>query len=133
MLGRVTSATDPESGTTTYTYDSIASGDCAGNYKGDLIKRFDAVGNVTCYAYDSLHRLKDETYPSGSYASVTAQKHFVYDAATVNSVVMSNAKARLAEAYTGTSASKITDLGRGPRVSFRQPGLGRSEEHTSEL
>ncbi len=111
MLGRVTSATDPESGTTTYTYDSIASGDCAGNYKGDLIKRFDAAGNVTCYAYDSLHRLKDVTYPTGSYASVTAQKHFVYDAATVNSVVMSNAKARLAEAYTGTSGSKITDLG----------------------
>ena len=58
-----------------------------------------------------MHRLTDVTYPSGSYASVTAQKHFVYDAATVNSVVMSNAKARLAEAYTGTSASKITDLG----------------------
>jgi len=111
MLGRVTSATDPESGTAAYTYDSIASGDCAGNYRGDLIKRFDAVGNVTCYAYDSLHRLTDVTYPTGSYASVTAQKHFVYDAATVNSVVMSNAKARLAEAYTGTASSKSTDLG----------------------
>ena len=128
MLGRVTSATDPESGTTTYTYDSIASGDCAGNYKGDLIKRADAFPNpntnVTCYAYDSLHRLNDVTYPSGSYAGSTSPKHFVYDGATVNSVVMSNAKARLAEAYTGTLSSKTTDLG----FSYSARGEARSEE-----
>src|SRR3989441_4327896 len=114
MLGRLTSATTPEANNVAYNYTYDTDAAC-GTSNGDLVKRADAFPspntNVTCYTYDSLHRLKDVTYPSGSYASVTAQKHFVYDGATVNSVVMSNAKARLAEAYTGTSASKITDLG----------------------
>jgi hypothetical protein len=36
----------------------------------------------------------------------------VYDGSTiVNGVTLSNTNGRLAEAYTGTSASKITDLG----------------------
>jgi RHS repeat-associated protein len=108
LLGRLTSEANPESGTSSYVYDT--DGTC-GTYNGDLVKRTDAVGNVTCYAYDSLHRLTSVTYPSGSYASRTTQKHFVYDSATVNGAAMSNAGGRLAEAYTGTSASKTTDLG----------------------
>ena len=64
-------------------------------------------------AYDKLHRLTATTYPSGSYASVTPAKHFVYDSATVNSVSMVLVAARLAEAYTcsGSCTSKITDEG----------------------
>ena len=50
-----------------------------------------SAGNVTCYAYDALHRLTAVTYPSGSYAAVTPQKHFVYDSATVNGQSMNNA------------------------------------------
>ena len=55
-------------------------------------------------------------YPTGSYASATQAKCFVYDAATVNSVAMTNVAGRLAEAYTGTGtscpiATKTTDLG----------------------
>src|SRR2546422_1739736 len=114
MLGRLASEQNPEAKNTAFIYTYETDATC-GTSNGDLAKWADAFPNpntnVTCYAYDSLHRLKDVTYPTGSYASVTAQKHFVYDAATVNSVVMSNAKARLAEAYTGTSSSKITDLG----------------------
>jgi RHS repeat-associated protein len=105
-LGRVISATDPESGTTQYTYDSDAT---CGASNGDRVKRIDAVGNVTCYAYDAIHRLTDVTYPTGDYAARTPAKHFVYDSATVNGQTMQNAKGRLAEAYTGSS--KTTDLG----------------------
>src|SRR5439155_22785986 len=95
---------------TTYTYDYDAA--CSTNrYNGDLVKRVDAVGNVTCYTYDPLHRVTDITYPSGSYASVTPSRHFVYDSATVDGTAMANAKGRLAEAYTGPSTSKVTDLG----------------------
>jgi RHS repeat-associated protein len=108
LMGRMTSETNPESGTASYVYDTDST---CGTYNGDLVKRTDAVGNVTCYAYDQLHRLTSITYPSGSYAGRTAQKHFVYDSATVNGVSMSNAGGRLAEAYTGTSGSKTTDLG----------------------
>src|ERR1700722_1853778 len=109
-LGRMTSETNPESGTTTYTYDSDTT---CGTYKGDLVKKVDAVGNVICYKYDASHRLTTTFVSSGSYASSTPYKYFVYDAATVNGVVMANVKARMAEAYTCTSActSKITDIG----------------------
>lgn len=109
-LGRLKSETNPEDGTTYYTYDTDST---CGTSKGDLVKRVDAVGNTICFAHDSLHRVTSVTYPSGSYASVTPSKYFVYDSATVNSVAMVNAKTRLAEAYTCTSCpgTKLTDEG----------------------
>jgi RHS repeat-associated protein len=47
------------------------------------------------------------------YAGVTPNKYFVYDSATVNSVMMANAKGRLAEAYTAATqgGTKVTDEG----------------------
>jgi RHS repeat-associated protein len=107
-LSRLKSETNPESGTTTYTYDSDST---CGTSNNDQVKRVDAVGNTTCYAYDALHRRTGISYPSGSYAGVTPAKTFVYDSATVNATVMQNAKGRIAEAYTGPSSGKITDLG----------------------
>ena len=109
-MKRMTSEVNPESGTSTYTFDS-ASG-CSGTSSGDLVKRVDAVGNTTCYTFDALHRKTSATY-TGPYASVTPNKYFVYDAATVNGALMDNAKTHLAEAYTATSqnGTKITDLG----------------------
>ena len=110
LMGRLTSETNPESGTTTYAYDTDST---CGTSNGDRVKKTDAVGNVSCYAYDSLHRPTAITYPSGTYAAVTPAKHFVYDSATVNGQVMSNVKDRLAEAYTCTSTctTKLTDVG----------------------
>jgi len=98
---------------TKYTYDSVSDSSCNQNPPsiGDLVKKTDAVGNVTCYAYDAMHRLTDLTYPSGSYSSVTDSRHFIYDSATVNGTAMTKVKGRLAEAYTGPLASKKTDLG----------------------
>jgi RHS repeat-associated protein len=109
-LRRMTSETNPESGTTTYTYDTDTT---CGTSKGDLVKKIDAVGNTICHAYDALHRPTSVTVSSGTYASVTPIKKFVYDLATVNGTAMSNVKGRLAEAYTcaGSCTSKITDLG----------------------
>jgi YD repeat-containing protein len=115
MTGRLTSETNPESGTTTYAYDALSSDPSCGTVTsaGDLLKKVDAVGNVTCFAYDALHRATSVTYPTGTYSGSTPTKKFVYDSATVNSIAMSNAKTRLAEAYTctGTCTTKITDLG----------------------
>lgn len=108
-LGRMTSETNPESGTTNYTFDTDPT---CGTSKGDLVKKIDAVGNTTCLAYDSLHRPTSVTY-SGPYSSSTPNKYFVYDAATVNGVAMANVKSRMAESYTATSptGTKITDIG----------------------
>jgi RHS repeat-associated protein len=109
-LGRLTSEKNPESGVTTYTYDTDAT---CGTSKGDLVKKIDAQGNTICYAYDLRHRVTSTTY-TGPYSVSTPNRYFVYDGATVNSVAMANAKARIAEAYTSTcqtTCTKITDLG----------------------
>ena len=116
-LGRRTSDTIPEwsagtgyAGTTNYYYDS-ASG-CSGTSAGDLIKKVDPIGNITCFTYDLLHRLTSSQVVSGSYASVTPLTYAVYDAATYGSTAMQNAKGQVAEAYTcSTSAcsTKLTD------------------------
>ena len=107
-LGRMTSEQNPETNQTAYTYTFDTDNTC-GTSHGDLVKRIDPQGTVTCYAYDLLHRLTSVTYPSGGYAGVTPAKTYVYDSATVDGTSMSYAKSRLAEAYTGSS--KTTDLG----------------------
>jgi YD repeat-containing protein len=109
-LSRLTSETNPESGTATYTYDTDST---CGTSKGDLVKKIDSVGNVTCFASDALHRKLSATYPSGTYAGVTPSKYFVYDSATLNGTAMTNVKDHLAEAYTCTTCpgTKLTDIG----------------------
>jgi len=109
-LGRMTSESNPETGTTTYIYDSDAT---CGSSPGDMVKKVDAALNVICYAYDIRHRVTRIYVASGPYMSVTPQKYFVYDTANVNGVAMTNVTGRLAEAYTCASpcSSKITDEG----------------------
>jgi RHS repeat-associated protein len=106
-LSRLTSETNPESGTTTYTYDNDAT---CGTSKGDPVKSFDANGNTVCNTYDALHRTTSTTF---SGPNATTNRYFIYDAATVNGQAMANAKGRLAEGYTAASSSgtKVTDEG----------------------
>lgn len=127
-LGRLTSETNPEAATTTYSYDTDST---CGTSKGDLVKKIDAVGNTTCYAYDALHRVTSSTF-SGPYASNTPSRYFVYDSATVNSVAMANAKTRLAEAYTCVSpcSAKITDLGFSYTVLGQPTDVYESTTHS---
>ena len=127
-LGRLTSEMNPEAATTTYTYDTDST---CGTSKGDLVKQIDAVGNITCYAYDALHRITSTTF-SGPYAANTPSRYFVYDSATVNSVAMANAKTRLAEAYTCVSpcSTKITDLGFSYTVLGQPTDVYESTPHS---
>jgi RHS repeat-associated protein len=119
-LGRLISETNPESGTTQYFYDTdpgTVGASCSSivsnwspPYNGGLVKKYDANGNTTCNTYDQLHRLVSTT---SSGPNAVSNRYFVYDAATVNSQTMANAKARMAEAYTATcpTCTKITDEG----------------------
>jgi RHS repeat-associated protein len=152
-LGRMTSETNPETGTTAYVYDYDPTGNCnwpsasyygtifTGNYPGDLVKKTDSVGNTICNQYDSLHRLTGTITPYGSYycargagsPCTSPDKYFVYDSATVNGVAMSNAKGRLAEAYTcaGACSSKITDIGLSYTVLGQVNDVYESTPHSS--
>ncbi len=100
MAGRLISETNPETGTTAYTYDSTC-----GSYSasaGDMTKRVDNAGNTTCYAYDALHRLTDAGY-SGPIC-----RHYRYDTSATpynngtppSGVTVSNTMTRLKEAST---------------------------------
>src|SRR5215469_10529291 len=131
-LRRMTSETNPENGTNTYVYDSDSAGTCPGTYNGDLVKQVDNAGNVTCFTYDALHRVLSITYPSGPNSANSPSKFFVYDSATVNSVAMANAKARLAEAYTctGSCSTKITDEGFSYTVRGEMSDVYESTPHS---
>jgi RHS repeat-associated protein len=55
-LGRLLSATNPESGTIAYTY----------NDSGNLLTRTDARGIVASFSYDPLHRIQTKSYSDGT-------------------------------------------------------------------
>lgn len=109
-MTRLTSETNPESGTVTYYYDIIPTG-CysAGTHSaGDLTSRLDAAGNRICNEYDARHRL-------WSVGASTGCRRYWYDSATVNGVVMANTAGRLAETSTDNCGAwppvKIVDIG----------------------
>ena len=108
LMGRLTSETNPESGTTTYYYDTVPAGcySFGDNQSGNLEGRKDANGNLDCFHYDALHRLgsvgTQNAPPNYAYC-----KRFQYDAANngVNGsapsgVTVNNVKGRLVEAET---------------------------------
>jgi len=106
-LGRMTSETNPESGTTTYYHDSIPSGcyDAGLSSPGDTTAISYAAGNLVCTLHDALHRIT-------STGSGSVCKRFYYDSATVDGTTMLNAKGHLAEESTDNCAgTKITDTG----------------------
>ena len=91
-LGELLSATNPESGTTTYRYDS----------DGNLTGKKDAKGISTAYSYDAVNRLTGKTYSDGITPSAT----FTYDQST-----SANSMGRLSsESTPGTFRSFSYDL-----------------------
>jgi len=117
-LGRVTSTTTPEAGTTTYTYDGTACGSST-SYPGKLTLITFANGTTECFEYnDANGRMTDS---EGSSANGAYCKRFRFDSSG-NSVVAAPtgypatayAAGRLVEAETDTCSgswpsSVITD------------------------
>ncbi|MGN6591633.1 MAG: hypothetical protein ACTHJX_01915, partial [Terriglobales bacterium] len=138
-LGRLVSESNPEDGTTSYTFDTDTT---CGTSDGDLVKRTDNAGNVTCYAHDALHRVTKIAYPTTAAGFTAApEKEFVYDAATVDSATMANVKSRLARACTvssepatpcdTTSGYVLTDLGFSyPSPSANEEDVYQSSPHS---
>jgi RHS repeat-associated protein len=112
LIGRVLTESNPENGTTYYFYDAAPSTPgvaCSGTYNGDLVKKYDAQGNTICYTYDGLHRVLTTKYPAGPNSGASPTRNFAYDTTSFGCTNGSNVEGRLAEAFTGSSSSKITD------------------------
>ena len=90
-LSRLTSATNPESGTTQYSYDP----------NGNVVARTDANGTNTTYSYDQLNRLLSKIYSDG-----TPGASFSYDEASVTlngtTYTLTYPKGRLTHTAAGT-------------------------------
>jgi YD repeat-containing protein len=117
MISRLTSETNPESGTKTYVYDtdSTMCGNGAYTSHGDLLKTTDAAGNCVMGFYDSLHRLTDV---GNNTQSVSHCKRFRYDNSagypgSTKPAGLTNTLGRLIEAVTdkcdNTGDAIITD------------------------
>ncbi len=110
-LSRLTSATNPESGTMSYQYD--------GN--GNLTQRTDARGTVTAYVYDPLNRLTNRNYTVAGSTTATANVTYTYDGTGTNF------KGRLRSVGTGDSTTNFTQydaLGRVLASSQATPSSG---------
>ena len=110
------SATNPESGTTTYnTYDN----------NGNLTKRTDFIGTVTNLTYDGLNRMKTRTYTVAGSTAATPSVCYGYDAdyfGALSSVSTSSAGCP-ATAGSNTSSTAYTHDGFG-RISTSSQTMG---------
>jgi RHS repeat-associated protein len=80
-VARLTQETNPESGTTSYTYDSVsAPGTCGGwtSQPGDLLVTTYNDGSAVCSVHDGLHRL----IRTGTTNTPNVCRSLVYDSAT---------------------------------------------------
>lgn len=73
-LSRILTATNPETGTLTYKYDSDTSCPTPNSFPMLLVSRTDARGIRTCYQYDPMNRMVQKNYSNGE-TSVT----YTYD------------------------------------------------------
>jgi RHS repeat-associated protein len=67
LLSRLTTAVNPESGTTTYYYTTSGGSLCSGSISS-MCRRSDAKAVTTTYAYDTLNRLISKTYSDSTHA-----------------------------------------------------------------
>ena len=116
-LSRTLTESNPESGTTTYTYDSIAGSYCAGSAStsaGDLVGKGDAATpqNHVCYYYDTYHRLT--AIGNNNQSASNPCLRFRYDNTTPPSGInVTNYWGRMVEAKTDNCGAQgdptITD------------------------
>jgi RHS repeat-associated protein len=138
-LNRLISATNPESGTTAYGW----------NTDSELITRVRPIANVpgssstttTTYAYDPLHRVLSKIYSDS-----TPSANFVYDGGTWLGQAVTSGKGHVVYSYTGSSATspRVADLAysfdpMGRTLKTRQclpgscPGTTYEQDYTYDL
>jgi RHS repeat-associated protein len=96
-LSRLTSATNPESGTISYSYDN----------NGNLIKKIDARGVETNSSYDAINRVKRRWYTGTALNPATPEVNYYYEGAGEASAV-ANSKGQLTRVQSTVSTYRYT-------------------------
>lgn len=110
-LSRLTSATAPESGTTSYTYDS----------GGNLVTKTDARGVVVTNTYDALNRPTQRSYALTGNVGPTSTAQYFYDGAGLTGITANFAKGQLTKVTNGSASYEYRDFDALGRVlSARQ-------------
>jgi RHS repeat-associated protein len=128
LMGRLTGACTPESGTTSYTYPTSAAL-CSGD-PSTVCTRTDARGTTTTYKYDVMNRLTSKTYsdstPTATYFYDVAPAAGNWPAWTnVTNVGFTYAKGRMVLACTGSSINTCTSPSTAAGFSYDQMGRGQ--------
>ena len=110
-LGRITSKTNPETGTTSYLYDSVNDGVCTSTSQGDIVETRYTSGTILCMYYDKMHRLSDV----GSNIAGAECRRFRYDNQNVTGTIPSgisvaNTLGRMEEAETDNCSVPYTPM-----------------------
>jgi len=116
-LSRLTSATNPESGTINYKYDSDTTCAAPNSFLGELISKTDARGIRTCMQYDALNRVTQKSYSDG-----TPTAGFFYDINPFWTTAAQNTMGHLVEAavHTGpVNTSTLTSYDKMGRIAFQ--------------
>ena len=110
-LGRVTSVTLPESGTTTYVYDTASATCGAGTAPPYLVETVDSAGVHMCLGVDGLGRVNHQVLVSGSIWSDA--RWFVYGDASYTpptGVTIQNGLNRVVEAWVDLNNTGSKDV-----------------------
>jgi RHS repeat-associated protein len=101
-LSRLHYATNPESGTVSYSYD----------HNGNVSQQTDARGTVIAMGYDGLNRMKSRNYTPGSSTVATSNVIYQYD--------QGNFKGALSSVSNGVSSTSYTYDGFGRMATSTQ-------------
>ena len=114
-LSRLTSATNPESGTIQYAYDA----------NGNLIGKLDARGIATYYGYDALNRLVQKTFSDSTPGSFYAYDQITYPGYQTNPIGRLTSEGT----FDGTCWPTYSIFGYDTmgRVSFQEDYLNTAE------
>jgi len=105
-LGRVTSSSTPEAGTTTYIYDTASVTCGSGVAYGRLVETIDNAGTHMCFGVDALGRTFQAHTPTYAFGC----RSWVYG--DQSTLAVQNGVSRIVEAYTDSDCSgtsKVTD------------------------
>ncbi len=115
-LGRMTSETTPEAGTTNYYYVTSSSALCSGD-TSQLCRTSDNMATpvVKTYSYDALNRLTGK-----SYSDSTSAVSYIYDQTSYNGLTIANGKGRRTGMSDGSGATAWSFDANGRVVAIRK-------------